>query len=94
MLPVERRRRFKWTNLFVVSAAIGVASVVVGQAPTPAVGSFQSHADVGTVLHAGSAAFDPATRTYTVSGSGENVWGAADAFQRLTDFHARRPVLG
>ena len=51
-----------------------------GQTRQPAVGRFDGHADVGTVLHPGSAAFDPATRTYTVSGSGENVWGAADAF--------------
>ena len=27
-----------------------------------------------TVLHPGSVAFDPASRSYTVSGSGENMW--------------------
>ncbi len=64
-----------------MSVAIGVASVAIGQTPPPSIGSFEGHADVGAVLHAGAAAFDPATRTYTVSGSGENVWGAADAFQ-------------
>jgi regulation of enolase protein 1 (concanavalin A-like superfamily) len=44
------------------------------------VGIFEDHADVGTVLHAGSAEYDPAKRTYTVSGSGENMWFASDAF--------------
>lgn len=29
---------------------------------------------------AGSASYDPATRIYTVAGSGANMWGAADAF--------------
>lgn len=55
-------------------------SSLAGQAPAPAVGDFSGHADVGTVLHAGSAVYDRATRTYTVAGAGENVWGTADAF--------------
>jgi TolB protein len=45
------------------------------------VGIFESHADVGTVLHAGSVDYDKAHQTYTMSGSGENMWLAADAFQ-------------
>ena len=60
--------------------AIGMASVAAPDAVHPPSARFEGHADVGTVLHPGAAAFDPATRTYTVSGSGENVWGAADAF--------------
>jgi hypothetical protein len=53
-----------------------------GAAPArtgPAIGAFDAHADIGTVLHAGSAAFDAASGTYTIEGSGENVWGTADA---------------
>jgi TolB protein len=45
------------------------------------VGIFENHADVGTVLHPGSATFDPATITYTLTGSGDNMWFASDAFQ-------------
>ncbi len=45
------------------------------------VGIFESHGDVGTVLHAGSVDYDGARHTYTISGSGENMWLAADAFQ-------------
>jgi len=45
------------------------------------VGVFENHADVGTVLHPGSTTFDPAKNSYTVRGSGENMWATADAFQ-------------
>ena len=62
-----------------------VASVVgsllwAQDAPRP-VGMFDGHADVGTVLHTGSVDYDAAKRTYTISGSGENMWLTADAFQ-------------
>jgi TolB protein len=46
-----------------------------------AVGIFESHADVGTVLHPGSSTLDAATGTYTLRGSGENMWVTQDAFQ-------------
>jgi len=49
---------------------------------TPAaVGIFESHGDVGTVLYSGAVEYDGAKRTYTISGSGENMWATADAFQ-------------
>ena len=65
--------------LVVVLAEIGLA--VAGEGGTEAVGAFEGHGDVGNVLHPGSAAFDPASRSYSISGSGENVWAAHDAFQ-------------
>ena len=43
-------------------------------------GIFENHTDVGVVLHPGSVAFDPAMRSYTVAGSGENMWSTKDAF--------------
>src|SRR5262245_28385890 len=80
-----------------VLALIGAAWVARGGAsgnenqPTPApraaqpagppVGIFESHGDVGTVLHAGSTSHDATTKSYTVAGSGENMWFARDAFQ-------------
>jgi Tol biopolymer transport system component len=45
-----------------------------------AIGIFESHGDVGEVRHPGSIAFDAGARTYTVSGSGENMWASKDAF--------------
>ncbi len=44
------------------------------------IGQFAEQGDVGTVLHAGSAEFDAGTGTYTINGSGENMWATADAF--------------
>lgn len=44
-------------------------------------GKFAGHSDVGTVLHAGSAAYDSSKNAYTLTGSGENMWATSDAFQ-------------
>jgi aryl-phospho-beta-D-glucosidase BglC (GH1 family) len=45
-----------------------------------ALGLFEHHQDIGTVLHAGAASFDSNTHRYTISGSGENMWFHRDAF--------------
>ncbi|HEX3996517.1 MAG TPA: hypothetical protein VHX39_35560, partial [Acetobacteraceae bacterium] len=57
------------------------AALVVAQTQPAKIGIFEDHQDVGTVLHAGSARFDSATGTYTVAGSGENMWFGTDDFQ-------------
>jgi len=49
-------------------------------AATP-VGIFEGHGDVGTVLHLGSVEYDAAKQSYTMAGSGENMWFTGDAFQ-------------
>lgn len=47
-----------------------------------AVGLFEGHGDVGTVLHAGAVEYDAGKeRSYTIAGSGENMWFGTDAFQ-------------
>jgi serine/threonine protein kinase len=43
-------------------------------------GIFEDQGNVGTVPHAGSVAFDPAARTYTVTGGGANMGPGSDAF--------------
>jgi hypothetical protein len=43
-------------------------------------GIFQNHADIGTVLHTGSAQYDAVRDTYTLTASGENIWFISDAF--------------
>ena len=52
-------------------------------------GIFDSQGDIGTVLHRGGASYDPSAKSYTVSGSGENMWFAADDFhfvwKKVTD---------
>jgi TolB protein len=44
------------------------------------IGAFEGRGDIGTVLHPGSAVFDSVSKSYTLSGSGENMWLTADAF--------------
>src|SRR5712691_4710023 len=60
------------------NAARGQQSAALTAAPA---GLFESHGDIGTVLHAGSVEYDAAKRSYTIAGSGENMWFASDAFQ-------------
>jgi len=43
-------------------------------------GIFTDHQDVGTVIHPGSVDYDTAKRTYTIAGSGENMWFGIDDF--------------
>jgi Tol biopolymer transport system component len=51
------------------------------QAAKGDIGVFDAHSDVGAVLHSGSATYEPSTATYTLTGSGENIWSNKDAFQ-------------
>jgi TolB protein len=62
--------------LVIVLAALGVCCGAQNS-----LGSFENHADVGTVLKPGSAVYDAETHAYTLRGSGENMWSTADAFQ-------------
>ncbi|MCA1685338.1 MAG: hypothetical protein LC745_05020, partial [Planctomycetia bacterium] len=63
------------------AAASGTAAEAGSDGGAPAaVGMFEGRGDVGAVLHPGSAAYDPAGRSYTVAGSGENMWATRDAF--------------
>src|SRR5438552_1522806 len=82
-LPIENPRPSRaWTGhpRFFVALALCLLLVRLAVAQEP-VGIFENHSDVGTVLHAGTATYDPAKKTYTLSGSGENMWATADAFQ-------------
>jgi Tol biopolymer transport system component len=60
--------------------AILILGATIARAQNP-VGMFENHADVGSVLHPGSATFESTTGTYTVRGSGENMWATQDGFQ-------------
>ena len=72
-------RAYSWL-LLVALSVLQLQGFIRGQTSAP-VGLFESHGDVGTVLHAGSVDYDAGKKTYTVSGSGENMWSVADAFQ-------------
>src|SRR5579864_8483747 len=61
--------------------ALVFSSKTFAQISGAAVGIFEHHEDVGTVLHAGTTDYDPTTKTYALSASGENMWARTDAFQ-------------
>ena len=58
-----------------------VISIPPDQRSSAPLGLFTDHGDVGLVVHPGSTVYDPARRTYTISGSGDNMWFSTDAFQ-------------
>ncbi len=61
---------------------LAVSTLAAAQAPAnQPLGIFEGRQDVGTVLHPGTAEFDAARGTYTLSGSGENMWFGVDDFQ-------------
>ena len=66
--------------LTLLGIAAGILSPARAQNPA-AVGIFEGHGDVGSVLHPGSSDYDTARRTYTLAGSGENMWFNSDNFQ-------------
>jgi Tol biopolymer transport system component len=62
-------------------------NAVSSQQPT-AIGVFEGSGEVGAVGKPGAARYDAAQQSYTITGGGENMWGAADGFhfvwKRLT----------
>ena len=63
-----------------ISAAFCLTLVLAARAATPSLGIFQDHQDIGTVLHPGSVEYSPDQQTYTISGSGANMWFGEDDF--------------
>ncbi|HVM47911.1 MAG TPA: hypothetical protein VMU04_07780 [Candidatus Acidoferrum sp.] len=53
------------------------AAAEAGGAP---LGQLQDHADIGAPSLAGSASYDPATQTYTLTAAGTNMWFGRDQF--------------
>jgi TolB protein len=80
-------RRIAWLTAVICAFVLAFASPGGARAQqskeavAPAVGAFESHGDIGTVLHGGSVDYDVAKGSYAISGSGENMWFANDAFQ-------------
>ena len=64
------------TTLLVLLGAVDPLSA---QEAASALGAFEAHGEVGKVLHAGSVQYDEEKKSYTVAGSGENMWLGADA---------------
>src|SRR5450755_226960 len=74
-------RRLHALLLIGIAICSCVAVDAAAQTANGPVGIFESHGDVGTVLHAGSVDYDAGKKAYTIGGSGENMWLGKDAFQ-------------
>ncbi len=89
MLRTEQQRSARILMITCAAAhlicAIGLLALLTPFTSTCAeaqdLGLLEEHADVGKVLHAGNAVYDPANDTYTVTGSGSNLWFTADEMQ-------------
>src|SRR5215470_16896786 len=62
------------------SALIAFSLLCTYASAQNSIGIFEGHSDVGTVLHPGTATFGSDKNTYTLTGSGENMWSTQDAF--------------
>jgi hypothetical protein len=76
-------QKLRTSSLFAVMTCLSLTNVSPSWARKAAepLGILEGHSDVGTVLHKGSVKYDPAVHSYTISGSGENMWSTSDAFQ-------------
>lgn len=65
--------------LYFLLLIFAVNSAIAQQAET--LGLFETHGDIGHPKHAGSAKYDAVTHSYTIKGSGYNIWFNRDEFQ-------------
>ena len=63
-----------------VLLVLGLRAELDARPGAETLGIFEGHGDVGTVLHPGSVDYNAGKQSFTVAGSGENMWFTADAF--------------
>jgi TolB protein len=73
------RNNTQWASCVFTFLICSIPGFVVAETSAP-IGIFEGQTDVGTILHPGSADFDSSKQTYTVSGSGDDMWYAEDDF--------------
>lgn len=71
--------KYPFAVSLVLLASLALSGATAQTNPV-AIGIFEGHEDVGTVLHAGFAHLDSASGSYSVTGSGENMWFGTDDF--------------
>jgi TolB protein len=69
--------KHSWTVVLGLTFCIAAGH---GQSSKQDVGEFEGQGDIGTVLHPGSSHYDAATDTYTITGSGVDLWLDEDSF--------------
>jgi hypothetical protein len=78
---MSRRIAYRSVALFSMGILFSLASLVAwAQDSSAPLGLFEGQGDIGTVLHAGSASYNSAEGSYTVTGSGANMWFGEDDF--------------
>ena len=65
----------------VAALVVIVVNVPAAPAARQALGYFEQSGDVGQPAIKGSTSYDPGTQTYTIIGSGTNMWANRDEFQ-------------
>ena len=73
----------RFRSALVFALVLAAPALLRAQKNATPLGIFDGHADVGPTLHPGTATFDPTTQTYTIAGSGADMWAAEDDFQFL-----------
>ena len=71
-------RRGWWSLWFVLPFCFG--TMALSQTSNSDLGQFQGQEDLGTILRPGSGHYDAANGSYTVTGSGANLWFGIDDF--------------
>lgn len=74
--------RHRWNLLLALPFCFGTTDAY-GQTNNQDLGQFQGQGDFGTILHPGSGHYDASKDSYTVSGSGANLWFGIDDFHYL-----------
>jgi len=72
-----------------IATAIAAPALSAQQGGAAALGEFTINADVGNPTRTGSARYEDRTGTYTIEGSGANIWAKKDAFR-----YVARPMKG
>jgi regulation of enolase protein 1 (concanavalin A-like superfamily) len=81
---IQVPRNFSWVATGGMRPDYGIATLTetwAPTAPTPSLPSSWASQDIGAVGLAGSATYNTSTSTYTVSGSGGDIWHSADQFR-------------
>jgi TolB protein len=80
-IPMKKKNIAPVAALVLITMPLIVPGICAQSEATLPIGIFENHVDVGTVLHPGTAEYDPSSGSYTLAASGENIWAGDDHFQ-------------
>ncbi len=70
-------------NVSKTASTVFVFSLFLNMTTAQKIGVFDNSQDIGNVKHQGSSVYNPDDQSYTITGSGTNMWGPQDEFQYL-----------